>query len=388
MSEDILKPISVMTNDELLSVLTVNRDNFNDEYKTKVADEIAKRGINLEEKFKTARYKLNLQDVEEVDVTAAYEKTSLLKNSLDVVYFINYMNEHYAIQKNENVFVIHHHTPKRGFSSFFLDNEAELKNSLQNFFELNNWLPDDIEVIEHWETFAESTSSDYILKLAQLMDESNISYCLNSDQNVRFNSFNSPYSIVLPVEELQEAQEIFEKMEQLKESLHKKLDEAESKEDIDLQLELLTELESVTPEDSLVYYNKAQLLDEKGDYQNASDALIESFNIEMSDGAVDDIEDIENYLTSILDKVESKSNILHCLATIFAFKGDVENSLEYYIKIINLDEDDAMAHLQLGHHYYAHTDDDDKVKTHFNKYIELEPESEERESIEEILNNL
>ena len=388
MSEEILKPINAMTNDELLSVLTVNRENFNDEYKTKVADELAKRGINLEEKFKTARYKLNLQDVEEVDVIAAYEKISLLKTSLDVIYFINYMNEHFAVQKNENVFVVHHRSPNFGFSSFFLDNEAELKNSLQNFYTLNDWLPEDAEVIKHWETFAESTSSDYILKLAQLMYESNISYCLNSTQNVRFNSFNSPYSIVLPVEELQEAEEIFEKMEQLKENLHKKLEEAESKEDIDLQLELLIELESVTPEDSLVYYNKAQLLDEKGDYQNASDALIESFNIEMSNGAVDDIEDIENYLASILDKVESKSNILHCLATIFAFKGNVENSLEYYRKIISLDEDDAMAHLHLGHHYYSHTEDDDKVKTHFNKYIELEPESEDRESIEEILNNL
>ena len=220
------------------------------------------------------------------------------------------------------------------------------------------------------------------------MDESNISYCVNSPQLVRFNSFKSPYSIVLPVDELPEAEDVFEKMEQLKESLHKKLDEAESKEDVDLQLEILIELESITPEDPLVYYNKAQLLDEKGDYQNASDALIESFNIEMSNGDVDDIEDIENYLVSILDKVEDKLNILHCLATIFSFKGDIENSIEYYRKIIDIDENDAMAHLHLGHHYYSHTEDDDIVKIHFNKYMELEPESEERESIEEILNNL
>ena len=126
-------------------MITVDRENFNDEYKSKVADELEKRGINLEEKFRTARYKLNLQEVEEVDVTAAYEKISLLKNSLDVLYFINYMNEHFTVQKNENVFVVHHHSPKSGFSSFFLDNEAELKNSLQNFFELNNWLPEDVQ---------------------------------------------------------------------------------------------------------------------------------------------------------------------------------------------------------------------------------------------------
>ena len=388
MSEEILKPISVMSNDELISVLTVNKENFNDDYKTKVTDELVKRGISLEEKFRTASYKLNLQEVEKVDVTAVYEKISLLENSLDVLYFINYMNEHYTVQKNENKFVVHHHSPKYGFSSFFLENEAELKNSLKNFFALNNWLPENVEVIEHWETFAESSSSDYILKLAQLMDESNINYCVNTAQLVRFNSFKSPYSIVLPVDEMPEAEDVFEKMEELKEGLHKKLEEAESKSDVDLQLEILIELESFTPEDPLVYYNKAQLLDEKGDYQNAADALIESFNLEMSNGAVDDIDDIENYLVSILDKVEDKINILHCLATIFVFKGDIENSIQYYKKIIDLDETDAMAHLHLGHHYYSHTEDDEIVKIHFNKYLELEPESDERESIEEILNSL
>ena len=77
---------------------------------------------------------------------------------------------------------MHHHSPKSGVSSFFLDNEDELKNISTKFLWLNNLLPENMEVIEHWETFAESTSSDYILKLAQLMDESNISYCVNSAQ--------------------------------------------------------------------------------------------------------------------------------------------------------------------------------------------------------------
>lgn len=388
MSEEILKPIEEMTEDELLAVLTVKRDHYNDEHKVKVAQELEKRGINLEKKFRTARVKFNLDEVEEIDVTKTQEKLSILKNPLDVLYFINQMNEYYAVQKNKSLYVIHHHSPKSGFSTFFLDNEEKLKKSLQEFFSLNDYFPEDVEIIKHWETFAESSSSDYILKLAQLLDESEIMYCVNSAQNLRFNSFKSPYSIVLPVDELQKAEEIFDKMAQLKETLHQKYEEAENKNDVDLQLEILDELESVTPEDSLVFYNKAQLLDEKGDYQNASDALIESFNIEMSNGSVDDIEDIENYLVSILDKIENKLNSLHCLATISVFKGDIENSYEYYTKIIEIDENDSLAHLNLGYHYYTHTEDDEKVKAHFKKYLELEPESEDRESIQEILNNL
>jgi tetratricopeptide (TPR) repeat protein len=388
MSEDIIKPIDIMTDDELISVLTVKKENFNDDYRNMVVDELTKRGVNLEEKFKIAKYKFNLQDIENVNVADAYEKVSLLQEPLDVIYFVNYMNEQFAIQKNEGVFVVHQYTPKFGFSSVFFDDETEVKNSLHNFLTLCEWLPEGAEVMEHWETFAESTSSEYILRLAKMLNAIDINYCVNSVQLVRFSSFNSPYSIVLPVEEVAEAQEVLVKIDELIEHLHEKLEAAEKTEDVDLQMEVLTELESVTPEDPVMHYNKAQLLDEKGDYQNASDALIESFNLEMNNGAVDDIEDIENYLVEILDKVESKSNILHCLATIFAFKGDVENSFEYCKKIIDLDENDAIAHLQLGHHFYSHTEDDEKVTFHFKKFIELDPESEERESIEEILKTL
>ena len=388
MSDEIIKPIDVMNNDELISVLTVKKENFNDEYKNKVADELLKRGVNLEEEFKIVSYKLNLQDIEKVDVESAYEKISLLKNPFDVIYFKNYMNEHFVIQKNDGVFVIHHHTQKHGYSSFFLENETEVKKSLNNFLTLNKWLPEGMEVIEHWETFAGSTSSDYIIRLAQIMDEIKVDYCLNSAQLARFNSFDSPYSIVVPADVMNETEEVLQKIDDLKEDLHAQLELAEKKEDVDLQLKLLLELESVTPEDPLVYYNKAQLLDEKNDYQNASDALIESFNLEMNNGNVEDMEDIEQYLVEILDKVESKSNILHCLATIFAFKGDIESSFDYCKKIIALDENDTIAHFHLGYHYYSHTEDDEKAKFHFKKYIELEPESEERESIEEILKNL
>ena len=78
MSEEILKPIPEMTNDELLSVLTVNRDNYNDEHKAKVALELENRGVNLKEKFKVAKYKFNLEEIENVHVDQANDKISLL----------------------------------------------------------------------------------------------------------------------------------------------------------------------------------------------------------------------------------------------------------------------------------------------------------------------
>ncbi len=388
MSEEILKPIDVMNNDELIAILTIKKDNFNDEFRNKIVNELDKRGVKLNEILNVAKYKLNTEDVLEVNIDSAFEKVSLLKEPLDVLYFINYMMEHFTIQKNSNVFVIHHFEPKIGFTSFFVEDETKLKNSLYEFLTLGNWLPEETDVIKHWETFVESTSSAYILRLAKMLDDTDVVYSLNSNMLTRFSSNSSPYSIVLPVEDMDEATEVLTKMDELEKSLNEKLELAEKKEDVNLQLELLTELESVTPEDSVLFYNKAQLLDGKGDYKNASDALIESFNLDYSNGTVDDIEDIENYLIEVLDKVETKGNILHCLASISSFKGDIENSFNYYNKLVELDEKDPIAHLNLGHLYYSETEDDEKVKLHFNKYIELLPESEERTAIEVILENI
>ena len=58
------------------------------------------------------------------------------------------------------------------------------------------------------------------------------------------------------------------------------------------------------------------------------------------------------------------------------------------VKLIELNEKDPIAHLNLGHIYYSHFEEDEKVRFHFQKFIELEPHSEEIASIEEILNNL
>ena len=388
MSEKIIKSIDIMNNEELTSILTIQKDNFNDEFKNKVVNELDRRGIELEEVLNTAKYRINTDDLLEVNVNSAFEKLSLLKEPVDVIYFVNYMTEQLSIQKNSNTYVLHHYSPQVGFSSFCLDDKTILESTLYNFLKLNNWLSNEVDIIEHWETFAESTSSAYIIRLAKLLDDENIVYSINSNRLARFNSFSSPYSIVLPSENMDEAAVVLTKMDELKKELHEKLELAEKKEDIDLQLDLLTELATVTPEDSILFYNKAQLFDEKEDFENASESLIESFNIDFKNGVVDDIEDIENYLIEVLEKVEAKSNILHCLATVSAFRGAIDNSIKYYTELIDLDENDAIAHLNLGHILYSENLDDNKAKFHFTKFIELEPQSEEREAIEAILKNL
>ena len=55
MSEEILKPIDVMNNDELIAILTIKKDNFNDEFRNKIVNELDKRGVKLNEILNVAK---------------------------------------------------------------------------------------------------------------------------------------------------------------------------------------------------------------------------------------------------------------------------------------------------------------------------------------------
>ena len=186
MAEDLIKPIEVMTDDELIAVITVKKENYNDDYRDKVLSELNNRGVKLDDILKVAKVKFNYSDFEDIEIEKTFEQTALLKNPLDLIYFRNYMAEHFAVQKSSDVFLCHHHNPKLGFSSFFLEDEEELKISLSEFFSMGNWLPEEAEIIKHWDTLAESSSSEYILRLAKMLDENNLYYSLNTNNLIRF----------------------------------------------------------------------------------------------------------------------------------------------------------------------------------------------------------
>jgi tetratricopeptide (TPR) repeat protein len=298
------------------------------------------------------------------------------------------MEEFVAIQKISDFYLFHFYNQESGFTSFFIDKEEELKSSLSEFLSYGNWLPDDSEIIEHWDTLAESSSEEYILKITKLLDKADFYYCINTVYLARFNSVNYPYSILLPAEDIEEAEEVLDVLDNLENELNKKLEIAENNNDLEKQLEIILELESIKPEDSVLFYNKAQLLDQKGDYENASEALIHSFNLDYENGEVEDLQDVEDYLLEIKNKVKSKTNILHCLATISLYKHDNETALKYYSELIESDENDKIAHLNLGHIYYSHFEDDEKAIFHFKKFIKLETNRNEIEPIKAILDNL
>ncbi|MBI9072526.1 MAG: hypothetical protein JEY94_13070 [Melioribacteraceae bacterium] len=380
-----IKPLNLMSVEELTRIITKEKDNYNEEVHEKVVAELESRGITLSDLITKVKFQKNH---EAELILGKDEALELFENEislLDVLYINNFMSETLVIQKGYDYWIIHHFSEKSDIKTGFLTND--IKPVIEKFILLEDWQAD-LSFHAHWETLIESNSVKHILKASELLNDESITHIINSRNLIRFVNQNAAYSIIVLSENAGESEDALEKFENLKTDLYKNLEIAEADNDVDEQLKILGELEAVTPDDPALFYNKAQLLTEKGEIKEASDALIDSFNIELENGNVEDLEETENYLKDCLDKVEDKNNILHCLASIASFRGEVEDAFDFYKQIVNISEDDIVAHLNLGHLYYSHTEEDNKAKFHFEKYLQLDPDSSDRESIESILENL
>jgi tetratricopeptide (TPR) repeat protein len=271
--------------------------------------------------------------------------------------------------------------------TYFGKHEDE-KSLLKEFLVNGTISASKLENYKDWEALIETSAEQYIKKIADYLDEMEIPYFVK-DLNMKFFfGFSSPFSLMVPVKYLGDAEEAIDKARDKAEDLYSKLEKAEESGDEEKQLEIYDELEKLTPGDSAVFYNKAQILLNREDYENGAAAFIESFNLDVESGQIDDIDEIEAVLNNLAEKLPENLDVLHSLATISSFRNNIDEALDRYQKILDIKENDPIAHLNLGHLYYTHTDEDEKAKQHFNKYLELEPNSIEAESVRSILENL
>jgi hypothetical protein len=103
MDDNILKPIDVMEINELIAVLTIRKDEFNEDYREKVLVELNNRGVKLKDVLKVAEFKMNFDEFEKIDVSAAHEKLSLIKDPLDVLYFRIIWRKYYLFKRTAQI---------------------------------------------------------------------------------------------------------------------------------------------------------------------------------------------------------------------------------------------------------------------------------------------
>ena len=96
----------------------------------------------------------------------------------------------------------------------------------------------------------------------------------------------------------------------------------------------------------------------------------------------------ESYLKQLSEKLPGNTDILHTLAMLSLEQEKFTDAEKYFQKVLFVNPNDKAAHLNLGHLYYKGESPNGEALKHFNKYLELSPNSEDRQEIEDLVENL
>jgi len=306
----------------------------------------------------------------------------------DVWYFTNIKEETLLVQKTLRHWTFHYFEEEYYRYSFFPESQQDAEEILSDFLQGEDWEVSEDSRFHDWFVLVKSNSYEYVENFATVLDQAQIPFSVKKPNFLHFNAIfgtyyeDSPLLLSIPIEFEEQALTFRKTIETEIEKLHQQLGAAEDADDKEKQVTLYEKLGKLTPTDSIIFFNKAYLLFKLEKLQDAAEALIRSFNLDLETENMQNFEDTEKLLKKLLAKMPQSLDILHSLAVIASLNQEPELEVQYYQKILTINDSDSIAHLNLGHYYYSSDDEEEKAKEHFQKYLELEPEAEDREVIE------
>jgi tetratricopeptide (TPR) repeat protein len=124
---------------------------------------------------------------------------------------------------------------------------------------------------------------------------------------------------------------------------------------------------------------------------DAATAFMQTAQLCMSftkDWPQDYLDEAESYLEHLAARLSENLPLRHTLANIALFNEDDKKAKEYFEPILALAPADSVAHVNLGHLYAQDQRERSRAVWHYQRYLELEPQAEDRAAIESMLAGL
>jgi len=384
----------LMTDQELVAALSVDRGQFTAPFHMAAQTELARRGIRLPEYKNRVTVVDRSGKAREGTIAGALEACGEPAGPFDILSFTNCVGETLTFQPGPLAWVGHYVDRGEYRFSFRIAASEERRQLLKAFLELEDWSATAAETfdISEWDVLLDSNSPDRIMGLSRFLSREQIPLLITDSRFFCLAAMRQdychgqPFKIMVPQGSLEKAQWLLGKIEQKVEALHREAAQRVREGDRQAELSVLSELSQLAPNDPRIHYRRGALLLELGHPEAAADAFIASLmhhrgHEELYQAAYQGLEKASQQLPENI-------HILHNLATFSALIGlDPERVEGYYRKIIALRPEDAMAHLHIGYLYYEQGDDISAYR-HLKRYLELDPESEERGAIEGIIAQL
>jgi tetratricopeptide (TPR) repeat protein len=375
-----------MSDVDLIRSVTLDRDDYSAEFHTQAKQELENRDLSLETIIGQARIQNNQEPEEPVTPKDAVTRISDEDNLWSVWILTNGLGEKLLVQKESLWWSVHYVSPFEPRISYFVKT-SDLEGVIRAFLTLENWQEQITEKVrlEGWEVLTGSDTMDYVMYLTQKLSKAEIPSTIKQ-LNARQCRGGGSIKIMVPADRFSDAQTVVDDLTKRIEHLYEQAESFDDRTSLQTEYDIYSELALLAPEDETVWFNKGVTCYELKRHKEAADAFIEA----AFSGDDEEISDaVEEYLQVIQNHLSEDTSILHARANLGVKRGaDPGFIKDLYLKILNIQPRDTIAHLHLGHLYYEDGDRDDDARRHFERFLEYAPEDEESEHVRHILKEL
>ena len=394
--EQIKSQCSIMSDEELARVIILDRESYSENFLQIAQQEFKHRGIKLNEFFNRVTVRFNNGNPQGVDIR---EAMALLKQDIkvwDIWEYTNALGQTFFLQKGGVFRIIHFSFGGEYLKSYLIESMELLWEIFRRFFLYKDWqsLVKDEQDLREWAMLLSGEYPENIINISNVLKKCEIPYIVKSSGLARLNgvlgdSFDeSSLSILVPESDLNSAFSVIDEIQKTIDYLYNRAEEFAESGDLQKELKIYEHLEKLNPNDAVIYFNKGVILFELEKFDEAVEQFIESTVKGEAENNWEVIEDSESYLKQLAEKLPGNIDVLHTLATLSLEQEKFQDAEKYFQKVLFIDPEDKAAHLNLGHLYYQGNSQNGEALKHFNKYLELNPNSEDREEIESIIENL
>lgn len=392
-NQNIIEQCEKMSDEGLVRALTVDKGEYTEAFRNVANDELKKRGNELGAVVNVVQVRIGEGERETVSIDDAIGKLNEDFSLWNTIRYTNYLSERITIQRASLCWSGSYEF-EDGADFFIARSRSRIENILKKFLNLDNWQQEigDNYDPSRWVKLTGVSAFGYLNTLCENLSEKEVASCIKveapgarSCQNQSCNVEEGPLKVFIDKADMDTAEKVLEELKKMIDTLYNEAEAFEEGGDSDEELEIYNQLFDLVPEDETVAFNRGVLLFDKGRYDEAAESFIVSA---FNRNDVEIREDSEDYLDQILEELPENLSILHSLASLSMENGDSERIEEYYKRIIAINPSDALAHLNLGHLYYADSTGDEMCKDYFKKFIELAPESYEAQEVMNILEEL
>lgn len=392
--ETIIGQCEEMSDTELIRAMSIEKDTYTEEFFTIAEKELKKRGVSLSEVVNAVKVRLGERFSGVLTIDEALRKLDEPLHLWEMIRFTNCLGQKVAVQQASlcwSGMVL----SEEEMDGFLTTSGEAVRDIVRQVLLLGDWKkaiggaydPDE------WTILSGEEALGFVNRLCQDLAAARIPASLKIDRDTKKKSCQGesckkgegPLKVIVRREHLKSAEAILNTLRQEIEKLYQQIERLPEGSDRDLELSLYNELFELAPEDETVAFNRGVILYENESFLEAADSFIVSaFN--RNDPEIR--EESASYLEEILTQMPDNVTILHTLASLAMEQGDAELVLHYYKRIIELDPNDPVANLNLGHFYFTDNRDDALAKKHFEIFLSIDPESDEADEVRQALEEI